>query len=387
MEKNAGFNAFKVQRANDPAGRSHRADVLADAASPALRMRFRNFLEASPDAVIVIDQSGLINFASNRIEAIFGYLPDELVGRPLGTLIPEQFRKTHDKHLEFFRNAPVPRMMGTGRKLPGLRKDGSEFLVEISLNPFPTSDGLFVIAAIRDNTVNNLKGDALEIENTGLRGLLAQAETDAMATKAAKRMQRLLLEESHHRLKNLLATVLAITSHSLRNTETLEKGRLAVESRLLALSRAHDVLLQATNGGMKLIDVIRAAVEPFESHQARRFIVQEIPVQIGPGAILPLTLSLNELCTNAVKYGALSNLTGLVTLALTVDETTQRFRLIWTETGGPAVMKPMRRSFGTRLIERLADQLHGTVRLHYDPAGLVYELETSLPVLRTLPAS
>ena len=350
-------------------------------------MRFRNFLEASPDALIVIDQSGLINFASNRIEAIFGYRPDELVGRPLGTLIPEQFRKTHAKHLESFKNAPAPRMMGTGRKLPGLRKDGSEFLVEISLNPFPTSDGLFVIAAIRDNTVNNLKGDALEIENTGLRGLLAQAETDAMATKAAKRMQRLLLEESHHRLKNLLATVLAITSHSLRNTETLEKGRLAVESRLLALSRAHDVLLQATNGGMKLIDVIRAAVEPFESHQARRFIVQEIPVQIGPGAILPLTLSLNELCTNAVKYGALSNLTGLVTLALTVDETTQRFKLIWTETGGPSVMKPTRRSFGTRLIERLADQLHGAVQLHYDPAGLVYELETSLPVLRTLPAT
>ena len=83
MEKNAGFNAFKVQRANDPAGRSHRADVLADAASPALRMRFRNFLEASPDALIVIDQSGQINFASNRIEDIFGYVPDELVGTSL----------------------------------------------------------------------------------------------------------------------------------------------------------------------------------------------------------------------------------------------------------------------------------------------------------------
>ena len=98
------------------------------------------------------------------------------------------------------------------------------------------------------------KEDALEAENAGLRELLTQAEIDAARllakagidateNEAAKRLQRLLLEELHHRVKNTLATVLAITSQSLRTAETLEQGRLAVESRLMALGRAHDLLL------------------------------------------------------------------------------------------------------------------------------------------------
>lgn len=93
-------------------------------------------------------------------------------------------------------------------------------------------------------------------------------------------------------------------------------------------------------------------------------------------------MSLNELCTNAVKYGALSNTTGRIDITSTVDEKAQRFRLTWTERGGPAVQEPTRRSFGTRLINRLAEQLQGNVRLRYEPTGLVYELDVSLAVLR-----
>ena len=81
-------------------------------------------------------------------------------------------------------------------------------------------------------------------------------------------------------------------------------------------------------------------------------------------------MSLNELCTNAVKYGALSNTTGRIEIASQVDEKTERFKLTWTESGGPAVKEPARRSFGTRLIGRLADQLQGNVRLRYEPAEL-----------------
>ena len=73
-------------------------------------------------------------------------------------------------------------------------------------------------------------------------------------------------------------------------------------------------------------------------------------IDIGAGAVLPLTMSLNELCTNAVKYGALSNTTGRIDITLTVDEKAQLFKLTWTEKGGPPVQEPTRRSFGTRLI-------------------------------------
>jgi two-component sensor histidine kinase len=237
--------------------------------------------------------------------------------------------------------------------------------------------------------IRSLKEEALELENIGLRDLLsqagidaarllAQAGIDAAESEAAKRLQHLLLEELHHRAKNTLATIIAITSQSLRTAETLEQGRLAVESRLVALGRAHDLLLEANWTSAKLIDVIRAAIEPFESQDTPRFVVQETAIAVGPSAVLPLTMSLNELCTNAVKYGALSNETGRIEITSMVEENPQRFRLTWTEKGGPAVQQPARRSFGTRLIGRLAEQLQGKFRLIYEPTGVVYELDVPM---------
>jgi two-component sensor histidine kinase len=238
----------------------------------------------------------------------------------------------------------------------------------------------------------SFKEDALEAEIAGLRELLSQAGIDAARlvaqsgidaaeSEVAKRLQRMLLEELHHRVRNTLATVHAIASQTLRTAKTLEEGRMAVESRLVALGRAHDVLLQANWTAAKLNDVIHAAISPFDSDNVHRFVVQETPIEVGPATILPLTMSLNELCTNAVKYGALSNTTGSIEIVLTVDDEAQRFNLTWTERGGPAVREPTRRSFGTRLINRLADQLQGEVRLRYEPAGLVYELGIPLAVL------
>lgn len=242
----------------------------------------------------------------------------------------------------------------------------------------------------------SLKETALEAEVAGLRSLLtqagvdaarilAQAGIDATENEAAKRLQHLLLEELHHRVKNTLATVIAITSQSLRTAASLDEGRMAVESRLVALGRAHDLLLQAHWASAKLTDVIRSAIVPFDSGDVPRFAVQDIPLNIGPRAVLPITMSLNELCTNAVKYGALSNSAGRIEIKATVDETT--LKLTWTENGGPPVKEPLRRSFGTRLVNRLAEQLHGEVRLKYQPAGFVYEIDIPLDELQERAAS
>ncbi len=236
---------------------------------------------------------------------------------------------------------------------------------------------------------------AYKAEIFGLRELLAQAGLDAAClleqagidaaeSETARQLQRLLLEELHHRVKNTLATVIAITSQSLRSAASLEQGRVAVESRLVALGRAHDLLLKANWARARLHDVIRTAVQPFDDTSLSRFSIQDIALEIDASAVLPLTMSLNELCTNAVKYGALSVPTGRISIALSADENSDRFKLSWTETGGPIVQEPKRHGFGTRLINRLADQLRGKVRLRYEPQGFAYGFDAPLSALRKI---
>lgn len=356
---------------------------------------FREFYESSPDAIVVVDGTGRINFANNRVEAMLGYRSDELLGQSHNILVPERYRDRHSGHMDRYFANPSPRMMGAGLELTALRKDGSEFLAEISLTPYQAAAGLAVIAALRDTTTKDIKRNVLETENSDLRGLLGQARSDAALLLAqagidatenetAKRLQRLLLEEVHHRMKNMLAMVMAIISQSLRTADNLEQGESAIASRLIAFGRAQNLLLHATEAGARLDDVVGAAIEPFASGEGRRFFVSGSPIEIGSGAVLPLTLSLNELCTNAVKYGALSNATGHVEIVTTADEPTQAFTLTWTESGGPVVVEPTRQSFGTRLLGALASQLHGEVRLRYEPAGVVYRLNIPLALLRAL---
>ena len=114
--------------------------------------KFRGFLSASPDVMIVVDEMQRIVLASQRIEILFGYTPDEIVGQPIDTLIPERYREAHSDHTRDFMHAFQVRDMGVGLELRGLRKDGSEFPIEISLSPHQTPDGLVVIAAARDIT-------------------------------------------------------------------------------------------------------------------------------------------------------------------------------------------------------------------------------------------
>jgi two-component sensor histidine kinase len=241
----------------------------------------------------------------------------------------------------------------------------------------------------------SLQESVLEAENAGLRDLLAQAGIDgarllkqagidATENEVAKRLQHLLLEELHHRVKNTLATVIAITSQSLRSAANLEAGRLAVESRLVALGRVHDLLLQAHFANAKLADVIRFAIAPFDSRDVSRFTVQDTLVEIGPNAVLPITLSLNELCTNAVKYGALSIEGGRVEIDASIQDGDERVLLMkWVERDGPPVVKPQIRGFGSTLIEHaFVAQLQGKARLDFDPAGVQYQLEIPLAALQ-----
>lgn len=220
----------------------------------------------------------------------------------------------------------------------------------------------------------------LSTENARLRQLLSQAGIDAAEHKVMEGLQRLLLEELHHRIKNVLATVMAIASQSLRNADSVEHAREAIEHRLFALGRVHDLLLKANWDGASLSSIVQTAIEPFD--KGNRFSVQIPEIEVSPSAVLPLAMILNELCTNAVKYGALSNDDGCVEISSAVDASKERFVFKWVETGGPSVQLPSRQGFGTRLIEQgFVGELRGRAHLSFEPSGVLCELDIPLASL------
>jgi two-component sensor histidine kinase len=236
--------------------------------------------------------------------------------------------------------------------------------------------------------------DVLAEENVSLRILLAQAEIDArslLATagidarerEAADKLQKLILEELHHRIKNTLATVGAIVSQSLRDLPGAAHAQHAIEGRLVALGRAHDLLLQARWTSADLGTVVRSATEAFDNPDEPKFSISGPDIRMTSGAVIAVGMTLNELCTNTTKFGALSVPEGRVEINWTLDQQAQRLHLKWTETNGAAVQPPEKRSFGTRLIETLGRQLRGDVQLTYEPTGFVYAFDVPLASLTT----
>jgi two-component sensor histidine kinase/CheY-like chemotaxis protein len=223
----------------------------------------------------------------------------------------------------------------------------------------------------------------LLLEQAGIdaKVLLAQAGIDAKEREAADKLQKLILEELHHRIKNTLATVSAIASQSLRTATSLEHGQHAIEGRLVALGRAHDLLLQARWANASLANTIRGATEPYDNEGAGRFSIEGPDIRITSGAVIALAMTLNELCTNTTKFGALSVPAGRIEIGWKIDADKQRLRLTWAEKDGPQVHAPSRRSFGTRLIGSLGQQLKGEVQLAYDASGFVYVLDVPMASL------
>lgn len=197
--------------------------------------------------------------------------------------------------------------------------------------------------------------------------------------KLAEERQRLLINELNHRVKNTLATVQAIAFQTLKGDIPLAEARARFEARLLALSRAHNLLTDQNWEGAALDRVVADAT----AHLADpgRVRAEGPQIWVAPRAALALALALHELSTNAAKYGALSGDAGRVLIRWSVEG--DELRLEWKEQGGPPVAVPNGRGFGSRLIERgLNADLGGSARLLFEPDGLRCAIEASMQAIQ-----
>jgi PAS domain S-box-containing protein len=197
---------------------------------------------------------------------------------------------------------------------------------------------------------------------------------DIHEQKLGEERLRLLINELNHRVKNTLATVQAIAFQTLKGDISLDEARARFEARLLALSRAHNLLTEQNWEGASLEQVVHDATDHLPPE---RFDVSGEAVWLAPRAALALALALHELSTNASKYGALSSEEGKVAISWAVEG--DRLRLEWKERHGPLVNVPSGRGFGSRLIERgLATDLGGTAQMHFDRDGARCAIDASL---------
>lgn len=206
--------------------------------------------------------------------------------------------------------------------------------------------------------------------------------TDITERLKAEQQRTLLINELNHRVKNTLAIVQAIAAQTLRSANVDPSVQETFESRLVALSNAHNILTRESWEAAEIHDIMARTLEPHAGPE--RLSVHGPSIRLAPKAALAIAMGMHELVTNAVKYGALSNGTGQVAVTWSVDEPKPgMFHLQWKERGGPAVEPPSRKGFGSRLIERnLVHDLNGKATIDYQPEGIVC---TITGILRTAP--
>jgi PAS domain S-box-containing protein len=304
----------------------------------------RVLLESAPNGIVVVDTEGRIKLVNASAERLFGYQRAELVDQLVELLVPGREAGRHQGQREAFQKRPMARHMGAGGDLTGRRKDGSEFPVEIGLNPVARDGNRAILATVLDITDR----------------------------KRAAESQQLIIRELQHRTKNLIAVIQAVIARSLDDTKTIAEAKEAVDGRLRALARAYDLLADTAWEGASLGAIAERQLEGF----SERVQVEGCDIIVGPSAAQQFALIVHELATNAAKYGALSTASGRVCIKGACDDGVFLFH--WSETGGPPVSVPTRRGFGSVILVDAARPFGQSVSMNFALQGLTYELAIPL---------
>jgi PAS domain S-box-containing protein len=306
-----------------------------------------SMIASSNDAIMGIDLDMKITSWNAAAEKLYGYSQDEVVGRSVLMLVPDGRQEEEPRILTEVRAGRFVEPYETQRR----RKDGRLVEVLLSVSPIRDANGRVIGAS--------------------------KTAHDITARKDAERLKSILVNELHHRVKNVLATVTAIARQTLGRDKANHEEVEAFTSRLASLSRAQDLLVHADWQHADLKAVMQQALSPYP---VDAFQIGGPSVPLPPRAVVSLSLALHELATNAAKYGALSAPGGQVSISWQFEPLADnRLRIVWEERGGPEVARPRRRGFGSTLIERLLSaELKGETKFVYEKSGVICVIEAEM---------
>ncbi|HET8711405.1 MAG TPA: histidine kinase dimerization/phosphoacceptor domain -containing protein [Spongiibacteraceae bacterium] len=346
------------------------ADVSNGAAATELlkklEERFRSVVEYAPNAMIMTDAAGRIEMVNIQAERVFGYERSEMLGQLIEMLLPERFHNQHPHLREAFFTQPQSRPMGAGRDLFARRKDGSEFPVEIGLNPIETEEGVMVLSAIVD---------------------ISDRKQKEMHVRAALQEKELLLGEIHHRVKNNLQIVdslLDLQASRIEDTRVQEILRDS-QNRIRSMALIHQTLYQSHDfARVDFAGIVDSLVPTLVS--SYEISADKIHVEIAADEVhlpinlaIPCGLVINELITNALKHAFPDNRSGTVSLQLRALQD----RRVEIVVGDDGIGIPEHIDFdqldslGLQLVHLFASQLNGRLVIQRQPAQ--FTLQFALP--------
>jgi PAS domain S-box-containing protein len=315
-----------------------RRDALRDSD---LRLRFlASIVESSDDAIISKNLDGVIASWNRGAERIFGYTAEEAVGQPITIVIPQDRQDEERNILSRVRRGERIDHFETVRQ----RKHGSLITVSLTVSPVRNAGGKIVGAS--------------------------KIARDITEANRAQEQISFLAREAEHRSKNLLANVQAVVN--LSQASAPEELKKAIEGRIQALANVHSMFIETRWIGAELSTIATQELAPY-SPRENSVRIDGPQIMLEPAVAQAVGVSLHELATNASKYGSLSAAGGKVDLEWS-QERDGGLKLRWTETAGPAVQEPIRKGFGSRIIQQMITQLKGTAQFDWRPEGLVCEI-------------
>jgi PAS domain S-box-containing protein len=311
--------------------------------------RLAGILGIAGDAIISIDAKQRITLFNGAAERLFGYARDEMLGQSIDLLIPARLRAAHQTHIELFASgSDIARRMGERQEVVGQRQGGEEFPMEASISKLMTSEGWIYTIVLRDISER----------------------------KRAEERQRILVAELDHRVKNALATVSSVISHTRIGNRSVADFVAALEGRILSMAATHELLGALWWQGVSLTELVRRELAPYAVRNNTEVSGPEVVLRAEAGPAMAMVL--HELATNAAKYGALSTNSGCVSVRWDrrLNGHPPRLVLEWREIGGPPVVIPGNPSYGTSTIRDLIPyEFGGTVELLFAPEGVQCRLE------------